>query len=136
MTLELQGTPEEVMRAVEALEAFGEEKEIPAKILFGLTLALEECGSNVVNHALHRDPERSFRVTFNHTGGEMIIELRDTGVEFDPTLAPPGDGIADDDEPPGGWGIFLVRKYTDEMRYTREGGENVLRLIKKLTEPI
>ncbi|MEY3898094.1 MAG: hypothetical protein RLZZ214_3615 [Verrucomicrobiota bacterium] len=132
MTLELHGTPEEVMRAVEALEAFGEEKEIPAKILFGLTLALEECGSNIVNHALHRDPSRIFHVTFTHTGGEMIIELRDSGAEFDPTLAPPGDGIADDEEPPGGWGIFLVRKYTDEMIHTREGGENVLRLIKKL----
>lgn len=132
MTLELHGTPEEVMRAVEALEAFGEEKEIPTKILFGLTLALEECGSNIVKHALHRDPSRIFRVTFIHTGGEMIIELRDSGAEFDPTLAPPGDGIADDDEPPGGWGIFLVRKYTDKMRHTREGGENVLRLIKKL----
>jgi anti-sigma regulatory factor (Ser/Thr protein kinase) len=135
MTLELQGTPEEVMRAVEALEVYGEEKEIPAKILFGLTLALEECGSNVVNHALHRDPSSTFRVSFIHTGGEMVIELRDTGVEFDPTLAPPGDGIADDDEPPGGWGIFLVRKYTDEMIYFRENGENVLQLVKKLTEP-
>lgn len=135
MMLQLQGTPEEVMRAVEALGAYGEEKEIPAKILFGLTLALEECGSNIVNHALHRDPSGTFRVTFNHTGSEMIIELRDNGVEFDPTLAPPGDGIADDDEPPGGWGIFLVRKYTDELCYSREGGENVLRLVKKLTEP-
>lgn len=134
MTLELKGTPHEVMRAVEALEAFGEEKDIPAKILFGLTLALEECGSNVVNHALHRDPEQSFRVTFTHTASEIIIELWDSGIAFDPTLAPPGAGIADDDEPPGGWGIFLVRKYTDEMRYSRENGENVLRLIKKLTE--
>lgn len=133
MTLELHGTPEEVMRAVEALEAFGEEKEIPTKILFGLTLALEECGSNIVNHALHRDPARTFLVTFIHTTGEIIIELRDSGVEFDPTLAPPGDGVADDDEPPGGWGIFLVRKYTDEMRHAREGGENVLRLVKKLS---
>lgn len=136
MTLELKGTPEEAMRAVEALAAFGEEKKIPAKILFGLTLALEECASNIVNHALHRDASRTFRVTFAHTSGEMIIELRDTGASFDPTLAPPGDGIADDDEPPGGWGIFLVRKYTDEMRYSREGHENVLRLIKRLTEPV
>lgn len=135
MTLELNGTPQEVMRAVEALEVYGEEKEVPAKILFGLTLALEECGSNIVNHALHGDPERTFRVTFIHTDREMIIELRDSGIAFDPTLAPPGGGIADDDEPPGGWGIFLVRKYTDGMHYSRDNGENVLRLVKKLMEP-
>ena len=134
MTLELQATPEEVMRAVEALEAFGEDREIPARILFGLTLALEECGSNVVNHALRRDPARTFQVTFTHTDGTTVIELRDSGIAFDPTLAPPGTGIADDDEPHGGWGIFLVRKYTDEMNYTRAGSENVLRLVKHLPE--
>ncbi len=132
MKLELQGTPEEVMRAVEALEAYGEEKGIPAKILFGLTLALEECGSNIVNHALKRDPDQTFTVTFEHTGTQVTLELRDQGIEFDPTIAPTSDGIADDDEPPGGWGIFLVRKNTDELNYRRENGENVLRLIKRL----
>lgn len=135
MTLELNGTPQEVMRAVEALEAYGEAEEIPPKIVFGLTLALEECGSNIVNHALRRDPERSFSVTFSHMDDEVIIELRDSGIAFDPTLSPPGDGIADDDAPPGGWGIFLVRKYTDEMRYSHENGENILQLIKKVPGP-
>jgi anti-sigma regulatory factor (Ser/Thr protein kinase) len=134
MKLELQSTPEEVMRAVEALEAYGEEKEIPAKILFGLTLALEECGSNIVNHALKRDPNQTFSVTFAHSSTRITIELRDHGVEFDPTIAATSDGIADDDEPPGGWGIFLVRKYTDELHYTRENTENVLRLIKHLAQ--
>jgi anti-sigma regulatory factor (Ser/Thr protein kinase) len=134
MKLELQGTPEEVMRAVEALETYGEEKGIPARILFGLTLALEECGSNVVNHALKRDPAQTFTVAFEHTGGQIAIELRDRGVEFDPTAGPVGNGIADDDEPPGGWGIFLVRKNTDQLVYARENDENVLRLIKRLEQ--
>ena len=135
MKLELHATPEEVMRAVEALRKFGEARELPATLLFGLTLALEECASNIVNHALKRDPNQTFRVIFEHTGSEMIIELRDSGAEFDPTLAPASDGIAADDDPPGGWGIFLVRKYTDEMNYVRDGGENVLRLSKRLSPP-
>ena len=134
MKLELRATPEEVMRAVEALEAFGEERGIPAKILFGLTLALEECGSNIVNHALKRDAGQTFTVAFEHDGGRITIELRDRGVEFDPTAGPISDGLADDDEPPGGWGIFLVRKNTDEMNYSRENDENVLRLIKRLEQ--
>lgn len=136
MKLELQATPEEVMRGVEALESFGEARGIPAKILFGLTLALEECASNVVNHGLRRDAGKTFQVTFSQADGTMVIELRDAGPPFDPTLAPPGDGIAGDDDAPGGWGIFLVRKYTDEMVYAREAGENVLRLIKRLPEPV
>ncbi len=132
MTLELQATPEEVMRAVEALQEFGETEGIPTKILFGLTLALEECGSNIVNHGLNRDPEKTFQVRFDLHETSITIELRDPGPEFDPTQKPVGEPVADDDAPPGGWGIFLVRRYTDEISYTREGGENVLRLIKIL----
>jgi serine/threonine-protein kinase RsbW len=135
MTLELHATPEEVMRAVEALQEFGEVRQIPAKILFGLTLALEECGSNIVNHALRRDPAKTFRVTFDHNDSRITIEMRDAGPEFDPTLTPASEPEAADDGPPGGWGIFLVRRNTDEIRYTREGGENRLLLTKFLGDP-
>jgi anti-sigma regulatory factor (Ser/Thr protein kinase) len=134
MTLELKATPEEVMRAVEALEKFGQERQVCGKVLFGLTLALEECGSNIVNHALRRDARQTFRVSFDHTGNAIIIELCDRGPKFDPTLATVTETEAsDDNRPPGGWGIQLVRRYTDEVRYTREDGENVLRLIKRLS---
>ena len=134
MTLELRATPEEVMRAVEALEKLGQERQIGEKTLFGLTLALEECGSNIVNHALQRDARQTFRVSLEHTGNALIIELRDRGPEFDPTRAPAIETeVNDDNRPPGGWGIQLVRRYTDEVRYTRDGGENVLRLIKRLS---
>jgi serine/threonine-protein kinase RsbW len=131
--LELQATPQEVMRAVEALQAFGQEKQVPEKALFGLALALEECGSNIVNHALRGDPRQRFRVIIEHTGSAVVLELRDPGPEFDPTqvrvVAPATDA---DDRLPGGWGIELVRRYMDEIRYRREGGENILRLTKRL----
>ena len=133
MILELQATPEEVMRAVEALQEFGQARQVPDKAIFGLALALEECGSNIVNHALKRDPRQTFRVTLEHTGNAMVIELRDRGPEFDPTQAPvPEKEAGVDDQPPGGWGIQLVRRYMDEIRYAREGGENVLRLTRRL----
>ncbi len=136
MTLKLHATPEEVMRAVEALQAFGEERQVDAKILFGLTVALEECGSNIVNYALKRDAQQTFHVSFTQTGPELVIELRDRGPEFDPTQAPVRElAPEDDDRPPGGWGIQLVRRYTDEQRYTRDAGENVLRLTKRLAVP-
>jgi anti-sigma regulatory factor (Ser/Thr protein kinase) len=135
MTLELQATPGEVMRAVDALRDFGESRQVPPKVLFGLTLALEECASNIVNHGLLRDPEKTFRVSFGDRDGAITIELRDPGPAFDPTLKPAGEPLAEDDEPPGGWGIFLVRRYTDQIDYVREAGENVLRLAKRLDPP-
>jgi serine/threonine-protein kinase RsbW len=133
MTLELHATPEEVMRAVDALQELGQARQVPEKQLFGLALALEECASNIVNHALQRDARQTFRVTLEHTGSAMVIELRDRGPEFDPTRAPVPEKEADgDDWPPGGWGIQLVRRYMDEIRYAREADENVLCLTKRL----
>jgi serine/threonine-protein kinase RsbW len=133
MILELQATPEEVMRAVEALQAFGRERQIGEKELFGLTLALEECGSNIVNHALQRDARQKFQVIIEHTGSAVTLELRDRGPEFDPTRGPVIERASgDDDRPPGGWGIQLVRRFIDEIRYRREADENVLLLTKRL----
>ena len=133
MMLELQATPEEVMRAVEALQAFGRERQVGDKELFGLALALEECGSNIVNHALRRDARQKFQVSIEHTGSALTIELRDHGPEFDPTqIRATEPAKADEDRPPGGWGIQLVRRYMDELSYRREAGENVLRLTKRL----
>ena len=133
MMLELHAAPQEVMRAVEALQEFGQARQVPDKALFGLALALEECGSNIVNHALRGDPRQKFQVAIEHTGTAVTIELRDRGPEFDPTQARVVEPAAgDDDPPPGGWGIQLVRHYMDEIRYARQAGENVLRLTKQL----
>ena len=136
MTLELHATPEEVMRAVGALQEFCRAHQVDKNTLFALALALEECASNIVNHTLRRDAHQTFRMTLEYTGTEMVIELRDRGPEFDPTHAPVIEKeMSDSDQQPGGWGIQLVRRFTDKMLYAREGGENVLRLIKILNAP-
>jgi len=131
--LTLHATPEEMMRAVETMQASAQAQGVPEKMIFGLALALEECGSNIVNHALQRDATKTFRVAFQREGDSFVIELRDQGPAFDPTAAAPRKPRADDDDLPGGWGIELVRRYTDEIRYLREAGENVLRLTKNLS---
>ena len=129
MTLELHATPGEVMRAVEALQEFGRERQIAEKEMFGLALALEECGSNIVDHAYRRDQGQKFQVIIEHTGGAVTIELRDCGPEFDPTLARVPE---QNDRTAGGWGMPLVRHYMDEVRYQRDADENVLQLTKRL----
>jgi serine/threonine-protein kinase RsbW len=130
MTLELHATAEEVMRAVGALEEFGRARGIGEKEVFAMMLALEESGSNIVQHALGRDGRQMFRVTVEHLGNFLKVELRDGGPEFDPTraiLRPPSD-----EDPPGGLGMQLARRFVDEIHYQRDGNENVLSLMKRL----
>jgi sigma-B regulation protein RsbU (phosphoserine phosphatase) len=132
MKLKLHATPEEVMRAVEVLQALAHKQRVPEKTIFDLALALEECGSNIVNHALRRDAGKTFQVTIEHTAEAFVIELRDAGPAFDPTAAPTPKQQPSDDDSPGGWGIQLVRRSMDQIEYRREAGENVLRLTKCL----
>ena len=130
MTIELHATPQEVMRAVDALREFGQQHGVGEKDLFALCLALEECGSNIVKYALKRDPSQTFEVRFEHTADSFVIELRDRGPAFDPTTVAERKPFADEDEPPGRWGIQLVRRHMDEIRYTRKPKQNILRLTK------
>jgi serine/threonine-protein kinase RsbW len=130
--LVLHATPAEVMRAVEALQQLGREQDVPERDLFAIALAVEECASNVVNHALRSDARQTFEVTIEHTAAAITVELRDRGPEFDPTgVATPESGPDD----LGGHGILLVRHYADEVTYRREGDANVLRLTRKLGPP-
>ena len=131
MTLKLQATPDEVMRAVEALQEFARARGLGEKDIFALSLALEECGSNIVNHALQRNGGQTFQVSFEPAAESFVIELRDRGPAFDPTVAADRQPVAADDDIPGGWGIHLVRRYMDEIRYAHEAGENVLRLTRR-----
>lgn len=135
MNLQLRATPTEVMTGVEALQTFASAHGVPDNAIFDLSLALEECGSNIVNHALQRDETKSFRATFIRTADSFVVELRDAGPEFDPTALPECKASAEDDDLPGGWGIHLVRSRMDEFRYRREAGENVLLLTKRLGIP-
>lgn len=133
MNLTLHATPEEVMRAVETLQEYARAQGASDKIIFDLSLALEECGSNIVNHALQRDAQKTFQVSFERNGDAVVIELCDNGPQFDPTVTPDRNLQAEEDDLPGGWGIQLVRRKMDAVNYRREGHENVLKLTKKIS---
>jgi anti-sigma regulatory factor (Ser/Thr protein kinase) len=132
LNLQLQATAAEVMRAVEVFRDFCQSHGVPERTAFGLAVALEECGSNIVNYALRGDAQQTFALRVEYTPEEISIELRDRGPEFDPTLAKEKPQGVPDDEPPGGWGIPLVRRYTDDFVYKREADQNILRFSRRL----
>jgi anti-sigma regulatory factor (Ser/Thr protein kinase) len=134
MILELRATPEEVMRAVATLQDYARTRQLSEETIFALALALEECASNVVNHALRGNSQQTFQVAFEHAAGAFIIELRDRGPAFDPTTAAGPNPAPSSEAAPGGWGITLVRRCADDICYARVGTENVLRLTRRLGE--
>jgi serine/threonine-protein kinase RsbW len=99
---------------------------------FQLDLALVEILVNIVRYAY---PAGAGEILLSIDVGAAAVQLefRDRGIPFDPRSAPePALEKILSGGRRGGLGIHLVRKFTDEMFYKREGGENILSLRKTL----
>lgn len=98
-----------------------------------LELALHEVCVNVVLYAYKGRPRGVIGFRFWEDNGRLGIEIRDTGVPFDPTGMPPPDfaervrlGLRN------GLGVYLYKVLADAYEYRREKSENVLTLFKNL----
>jgi len=97
-----------------------------------IELALHEVCINIIRYGF---PGRNGEIYLKITAEEGVvkIEIRDSGIPFDPSHAGEPDleaKIRRGDR--GGYGIFLSRQLMDEFDYRREDGENVLRLSKRI----
>ena len=97
--------------------------------LFAVELVTEEAVINVFNYA-YPHGEGKVRLRCMEDGDRFVIEVTDWGVPFEATaLSDPDVTSPLEERPVGGLGIHLIKKMSDEMRYTREDGRNVLKLF-------
>jgi len=100
-----------------------------------LGLALREGVANAIKHGNAQDPEKRVEVDLELQPGEAVLRIADEGTGFDPDeikdpLAPENRFRAD------GRGIFYMRKFMDEVRYSfAPGGGTVLTLRKRFEPP-
>ena len=97
--------------------------------LFAVELVTEEAVVNVFKYA-YPHGEGNVRLRCMEDGDRFVIEVTDWGLPFDATALPDPDITSPlEERPVGGLGIHLIKKMSDEMRYTREDGQNILRLF-------
>jgi anti-sigma regulatory factor (Ser/Thr protein kinase) len=124
---------------------------VPEKYSPVMEMAADEIFSNIVKYAYKDVPAKRGRnsvvvelsVQDPEGGwlprGQLPLELRfeDWGASFNPLTVAPPDLVSDAGErDAGGLGVFIVRSVMDEMRYSREGGRNVLTLVKFIEDDI
>ena len=123
----------EISKLNQFVEEIGEEFSLSPAIVFNLTLVLEEAVVNVINYAYPKEEHESIYLSARLHEGSIVLVLTDTGVEFDPTLAPEADiTLSAEERPIGGLGIFLIRQIMNEVKYELIDGKNILTLEKKL----
>ena len=123
----------EINKLSEFVEEIGNEHSLAPDVVFNLNLVLEEAVVNIINYAYPKEDHQSIYLSATLHEGSIILVLTDTGVEFDPTMAPEADiTLSAEERPIGGLGIFLIRQIMNEVRYDRIDGKNVLTMEKKL----
>lgn len=107
---------------------------VPYEVAFGIDLAVHEAVENVVRHGGESAAQRSVKLRFRCDRERVDVEIEDDGSAFDPLTVPaPAHPQRIEDVVPGGQGIHLMRHFTDEVRYRRDAGRNVLTLTRRLT---
>lgn len=108
-----------------------------------IEMAVDEACSNVVEHAYSpkrawhwkRSPE--IRLDIREENDCLIIEINDHGQQFDFSNYQPQnieERIAG--MKTGGYGVFIMRKFMDEVQYNSSAQTgNTLRLVKYLKKP-
>lgn len=83
---------------------------------------------NIARHSYPQDAPGLVTITYRvPEPGELSVEVKDQGIEFDPLAAAPPDLTLDlARRPIGGLGVFLLRTFASSLSYRREQGWNRL----------
>ena len=119
------------------VEAFGNTHGLHPKIVFHLTLVLDELITNIISYGYADFDEHPIDVTIALQGDDLTIRVEDDSEPFNILEAPAPELDLPLDErakPVGGLGIHLVKNMVHGIHYQRENGKNVLTLHKNISK--
>lgn len=126
----------ELERIAAWLEAWAGSHALPASVTERLHLCCVEAVTNIIMHAHPDRGSHPICLRLAHQGGGVALEIEDEGGAFDPLQRPVPQPTADlESARIGGWGIPIMRRFSDEMRYRRADARNVLKLVFRLPPP-
>lgn len=119
------------------VEDFGMRHSLPPKVVFHLTLVLDELITNIISYGYADFDEHPIDVTISIEGTVLTIRVEDDSEPFNILEAPEPELHLPLDErvkPIGGMGIHLIKNMVHGIEYRREEGKNVLTLSKDMSK--
>jgi serine/threonine-protein kinase RsbW len=136
LRLELQSNPEILCVVRAAIERATETLDFAPEQSWAVVRAVDEALANVLRHAYKGEAGRSIEVVCSrvplsqeHPRGGIEIVLRDSGQPINPAKL---HGRDLNDLRPGGLGLHFIKQSMDKVEFSRQGGQNQLRLVKYL----
>ena len=111
-----------------AVEQYGRERGLNQGLRYRLGVIVDELVMNAIMHGGCTGEQNTLSVGIIDHPNELLIEIIDSGLPFDPTALVsrfPKDTLQISI---GGVGLCLVRRLADWMQYTRTKNRNHLRL--------
>ena len=111
-----------------------EQIDCPMKTQMQIDIAVEELYVNIATYAYAPgEGEATIRVETTQAPGTVTITFLDRGVPYNPLAKPDPDvTLSAAERQIGGLGIYMAKKYMDDMKYEYRDGQNILTITKKL----
>lgn len=125
---------EKLQEVLSFLEQALGEVDCPLKKQMQIAVAAEEVFVNIASYAYAPGTgTATVRIEIADDPPVATITFSDSGVPFDPlNKADPDVTLPAEEREIGGLGIFMTRKFMDNVTYTYKDGKNVLTLKKNL----
>ena len=122
----------ELADLVAAIEELGEEDGWSGELTFRISLVVDELAQNVVDYA-YIDTPGDVEVAVTSTDETVVIEITDEGKPFDPLTEAPAPDLTSpiESRPIGGLGVHFTKTLMDDVEYSRESGQNRLRIVAR-----
>lgn len=115
---------------LDAIESQLLESQAPHDAIGPVMTACDEIVSNILDHGA-KDIGPCIEVKMQVSDGQIVVQIVDDGVAFDPTAAPrPDTSLPLEERALGGLGIHLIRELMDDVRYERHEERNYLRFSR------
>ena len=124
----------ELQRVLNFVEGCVQEIDCSPKALMQINVAVEEIFVNIAHYAYSgKIGEAVIEVEIGDEPKMITITFIDSGVKYDPLAKPDPDvTLSVKDRQIGGLGIFMTKKFMDELSYEYRDGQNVFAMKKNL----
>ncbi len=132
--IDVEAVEQNLSRVQDFVDSFLEASDCPAGKRMQIGVAVEEIFINIASYAYAPGTGRvTIRVETSENPATLYITFMDHGVPYNPLAKEDPDITLDAGQRAvGGLGIFMTKKFMDDVIYDYRDGRNILKLVKKL----
>lgn len=128
--LNIPAVRENLTQAMDFADEQLRETDCPESVRTQIELVVEEIFMNIAAYA-YASCCGYVRIGMEVNDGTAVIRFTDTGTPYNPlSRADPDTETPPKGRKKGGWGIFISKKMTDDMKYEYGDGQNILTVRK------